>query len=218
MSEDVKENEPVQQESVQQSQKPAESKTETPVVDWEKRYKGSVTKINELTASIKDLNDQLGSKTSEIEQLKAQLTNKDIEKDASVSEHKKLLEQALSNKTHMESELTELRAMKTKLDLVKELDAKELIPILDRIPVVDDPDAMRTVMEDFKKWGDELRSEREKELLSGEYSAPASDVQGRIAEPQSADEWEAYINNLPFGSEREQAWEKYWKWGAAQQS
>jgi len=111
-----------------------------------------------------------------------------------------------------------LRAMKTKLDLVKELDAKELIPILDRIPVVDDPDAMRTVMEDFKKWGDEIRTEREKELLSGEYTPPPSGNQAKAAEPQSPEEWEQYINALPFGDEREQAWDRYWKWGAAQQS
>jgi chromosome segregation ATPase len=220
MTEDVNTNDPVQQGDppVQQSGDNNQTRTGSgDNIDWEKRYKGSVTKINELNATIKDLNAQLSDKSSLVEQLEAQLSAKDIEKDASVSEHKRLLEEALSNKSKAESELSELRAMRMKLDLMKEMGANELVPIIDRIPAVDDPEAMKQIMQDFKGWGNELVSEREKQLLSGEISTPSTNNTQTVA-PQSSQEWEAHINNLPLGQEREKAWQDYWKWGASQES
>jgi len=53
-------------------------------IDWEARYKGASTKINELTTKLRDIETQLTAKTSSEEQLRTQLGVKDVEKDSAV--------------------------------------------------------------------------------------------------------------------------------------
>lgn len=196
----------------------AGSKTpEQPGVNWEERYKGSVTTINRLQGEIKTLKEQLSGKTSEYEQLYSQLTQKDVEKDVAVSEHRKQLEKALTEKTTAERELTELRAFKSKMDVIREMGANHLVPIIDRIPYVEDPEALRTIIKDFSNWGDDMKKEREKEILSGiTPTGVAAGSQAKPNVPSSAKEWEVHINSLPLGIEREKAWDEYFVWGQQQ--
>ncbi|HMN11162.1 MAG TPA: hypothetical protein PKD55_02410 [Bellilinea sp.] len=200
------ENVPVQQEVPEQ---------QTPSIDWEARYKGASQKINELMEKSKTLEGQLASRTSEIEQYKTQLSMKDVEKDTSIGEYRKQLEKVMADKSAADKELAELRAMKAKVEVVRELDAPHLMKIIDKIPYVEDPDAMKTIIKDFADWGNEIAKEREKQILAG-VTPPISSVTQAKAAPKSSAEWEAHINSLPVGPEREKAWADYWSWGKSQ--
>src|SRR5512146_323868 len=75
--------------------------------DWKARYDGLVRKVEELTLTNRTLNDQLGAKTSELEQLRSQLVVKDAEKSASVSQRDQLLQSITQEKTALEGELAD---------------------------------------------------------------------------------------------------------------
>lgn len=206
---------PVQPDNSGQQANPNPAPASGENINWEARYKGSVTKINELQATIKTLTDQITVLTSDKEQLAQQLNIKDVEKDAAVGEYKKQLEQAVGSKSQADRELAELRAMKAKLDMARKLEAPQLVQILDRIPYVEDEAALETIMKDFMNWRQEGAKEREKQILAGVTPGLAGSPAGSPAMPNSAKDWEAHINALPLGEQREKAWNDYFEWGKA---
>lgn len=189
-----------------------------PTINWEERYKGASTKINELMTQIASLQSQLSALTSENEQLKSGLSIKDVEKDAAIQPYKAQLEQALSAKTAAETELSGLRALKAKLDAAKELNAASLFPVLDKIPHVDNPEAQKEIMKTFMDWGNDLVKQREQQLLAGVTPPPPSAASLAAKLPATVQEWQAYVNSIPLGTpEREKAMQDWFKWGQAQQ-
>jgi hypothetical protein len=76
---------------------------------------------------------------------------------------------------------------------------------------VEDPEALRTIIKDFSDWGVSQAKEREKEILAGTTPAGAASTQPKAAKPNSAREWEAYLNTQPLGPERESAWKEYFR-------
>jgi len=178
----------------------------------QERFSGAIKKIEELTLANRGLNEQLTAKTSEMEQLNAQLASKDIEKTVAVGERDKNLEVALKKNADMEKELASLRAFKMKVETARELGHPELIGILDRIPAMEDADVLKDVMSDFVNFRESGIKEREQALLSG-YTPPTPSVQPTDEAPQSNKEWEKHVNSLPVGSkDRQEAFDKWFDW------
>jgi hypothetical protein len=180
------------------------------------RYNGLVRKVEELTLSTRGLNDQLAAMSSENEQLKAQLGLAATEKTVAVGERDKQLQEKVQANMALEKELTELRGMKLKYDVIKKLNRPELIRIADKIPAMTDPDALEVVMKDFASFADEMVTAREKQLLAG-ITPGVNPTQATIAAtPQSEADWDRHIESLPLGSpERNQAMDRYWDFLAA---
>jgi len=175
------------------------------------RFDGLVRKVEELTLANRAATEQLALKTSEIEQLKGQLTVKETEKTVAVGERDKLLQDKVQQLSSMEAELAELRGVKLKLEVAKELGRPELMKIIDRIPNLTDKEALKTVMGDFATFADDLVKEREKQLLAG-ITPPVSQSAAK-ALPASNQAWEAHVNSLPLGSpERTKAMDDYYTW------
>jgi hypothetical protein len=182
-------------------------------VDWKARYDGLVRKVEELTLTNRSLNDQLGAKSSELEQLRGQLVVKDAEKSTTVGERDKLLQSITQEKTALESELVELRGLKLKVEAIQEMGRPELLRVAHRIPGMTDKEALKTVLADFAGFADELVQAREKQLMAGITPALSGAGNGRPATPTSEQEWEKSINSLPLGSrERNQAFDDYYGW------
>jgi hypothetical protein len=178
------------------------------------RYDGLVRKTEELTLSNRDLNAQLAAATSEKEQLSSQLGIKDTEKSVAVGEYQKQLEQALETNTSQASELQALRAMKSKMELVKKHNAGHLLPILDRIPYVEDEEAMEIVFTDFLKWGEDIAKNRENQLLAGYVPPAAPNIpESEPVTPQTKADWDKYIQSA---DDKEAAFQEYWAWGQSQ--
>jgi hypothetical protein len=183
--------------------------------NWEARYKGAVRKIEELTLGNRDLTAQLAAKASEIEQLKVQLSTKDVEKTVAVSERDTKLEQFIKESADLQSKLKELAAFQAKVKMAQEINRPELIKIIDRIPAVEDPQVLKGIMEDFTRFADDLVKEREKQIFSGVLPpiGPGSAPQ----KPTSSASWEKHINTLPLGSkERAAAMDEYYDFLASQ--
>ena len=180
------------------------------------RYDGLTRKVEELTLTNRSLTEQLTQTSSEKEQLTGQLAIKDTDKSVAVGEYQKQLEAALITQTEQTAELGELRAVKAKMDLVRKHDAGHLVPILDRIPYLEDPEAMEIVFTDFIKWGDDMAKKREGEILAG-YTPPAPGPAetGAAGKPESAEAWLTHIQNQT-GKDAEKAWSEYWEWGHQQ--
>lgn len=200
---------PDQQNSGQQSGSP---KPEETVEYWSNRYKGASQKINDLMGQIKSLQDQLGEKSSELEQLRTQLSVKDVEKDTSIGEYKKQLESVLTQKSDLEKEAAELRAMKAKVEMAKKLKAPQLLSILDTIPYVESEEALETIMKNILDWNQAQISEREKQLLAGVTPGNSSTPPPSKNTPKSREDWIKLINDTPIGPEREALWQQRFKW------
>ena len=180
------------------------------------RYNGLVKKVEELTLKLRETEGQLAAKTSEHEQLNEQLAIKDTEKTVAVGERDKALQTSLEENQALAAELNELRALKLKIEVAKDLNRPDMVAILDRLPNLTDKEALTTVAQDFLKWGDGLVSEREKQLSAG-VTDPISPVTTAPAKPTSSEGWEQYVNSLPLGSpERLQATNEYGDWAESQ--
>lgn len=189
--------------------------TTDPSTDWKARFDGAIRKINELTATLKQKDDQLTTQSSEIEQLKSQLSVKDTEKTVAVGERDKRLETSLVENQTLQSELIELRGLKLKLEVANELGRPDLMKIAERIPAMTDKEALTTVMKDFAGFADDAVKAREKQLMAGVVQATggAGGGAGADTQPSTAESWLDKINNMPLGSkERAQAMDRYGDW------
>ena len=190
--------------------------TDTPQqqnTDWEARYKGLVKKVEELTLSNRTLNEQLTAKSSELEQLRSQLVVKDAEKVSVVGERDKLLQSITQEKVALESELTDLRGLRLKIEAIQELGRPELLKIAHRIPGMTDKDALKVVLQDFAGFADDLVQQREKQILAGVTPPLSSAGNAHPNQPASEQEWETHINSLGLGTkERGKAMDDYWTW------
>lgn len=176
------------------------------------RYNGLVRKVEELTLTNRGLNEQLTAKSSETEQLKGQLSIKDVEKSTAVGERDTRLNQLLTEKSTLDNEIKELRGLKLKVEVANELKRPELLRLAERIPALEDKEALRAIMEDFAKFADEAVSAREAQLLAGvtPISGPGSVTADEPASPQA---WLEKINSLQLGSpERAKALNQYGDW------
>jgi hypothetical protein len=182
------------------------------------RFDGLVRKVEELTLSNRSLNDQLAAKTSEVEQLKGQLTVKDTEKTVAVGERDKSLQTALTENAELQKELTELRALKLKIDTINEIQKPELLKIINHIPNLTDGEALKVVMTDFAGFGDSLVKQREEQLLSG-LTPTGGGPAVQPSTPSTAKAWQEHVNSLPLGStERGKAMDDYGDWLEKQHS
>lgn len=197
----------------EQANNAPQQQTNDQQVNWEARYKGLVKKVEDLTITVRDLNEQLAAKSSENEQLRSQLVVKDAEKSAVVGERDKMLQQVAQEKAALETELNELRSLKLKFEAIKELGRPELLKIAEKIPAMNDKEALKTVLGDFAGLLDEQMQKRERELLAGVTPPISSAGNTKKSQPGSVGEWENYLNSLSPGSpEQLQAENDYWDW------
>jgi len=147
--------------------------------------------------------------TSQKEQLSSQLSIKDVEKQTAVGERDQRLQQALQENTAKDAELAELRGLKLKVEVAKELGRPELLKIADRIPAMTDKEALKTVMQDFAGFVDDAVKAREQQLMAG--VVPANNpVNLTPATPTTEKGWDEYIEKFALGSpERAKALDDY---------
>jgi len=181
--------------------------------DYKPRFDGAIRKIEELTIANRNIQAQLDAKTSELEQLRAQLSVKDAEKLAAINERDHQIQGVVTSKTEMERELADLRALKLKVDTVNELGRPDLMKIVNTIPSMTDKDALKTVLSTFADYADGRVKEREQQLTAGLTPGMSSVSVAKNALPTSEEAWNQQINSLPLGSKaREQALSQKWNW------
>ncbi|MGW8179461.1 MAG: hypothetical protein ACWGQW_11985 [bacterium] len=200
------------------AQQPPANPQSTPVGDppagfvEKARFDGLVRKVEELTLTNRSLQEQLTAKSSEVEQLKGDLQVKDTEKTVAVGERDKSLQTSMEENQRLQAEVSNLQAMKLKLEVAKELKRPELVNILDTLPNLTDKEALKTVAQDMLRFADDLVVQREKQLTSG-ITPEISSVSAEAALPSTPQSWENHINALPLGSpERKKAMDDYGDW------
>jgi hypothetical protein len=179
------------------------------------RYNGLIRKVEELTLANRDLNAQLVTKASEIEQLKSQLGIKDVEKQVAVSERDKSLNITLADLSKANEELVTLRSLRAKVNVANKLNRPELVKLAERIPNVTDEQILEGIMQDFARFADDAVKAREQQLLSGISLpiGPGSIGGAGAGNPASKEEWMKRINKAPLGSdERNKAVHDYGDW------
>jgi hypothetical protein len=178
------------------------------------RYNGLVKKVQELTLQIKGLEGQLATQSSEAEQLKGQLAVKDTEKTVAVGERDKALQEALQKVSALEKENKELKGLQLKVKVINELERPELLRIADRIPALEDEEALKIVLQDFAGFADDLVKKREEQLMAGFTPNLGGSGNHEVkAAPATAEAWLEKINSLPLGSkERTKTLDDYGNW------
>lgn len=181
------------------------------------RYNGLVKKVEELTLQLRETEGQLAGKTSVEEQLTGQLAVKDTEKTVAVGERDKALQTSLEENQAQTTELIELRALRLKLEVARDLQRPDLVEILDRLPNLTDKEALTTIAKDFLGWGDNLVQARETQLKAG-VTDPISSVVTAPVKPSTSQGWEEYVNSIPLGTpERSKAMDEFGDWADSQQ-
>jgi hypothetical protein len=146
-----------------------------------------------------------------LEQSRSQLSVKDAEKLAAVGERDKRLQETVLAKTTLEAQVTELQAMKLKIDVAKKMGRPDLLQILDSVPAMSDPAALETVLATFADFADGKVKAREKELLAGITPPYGGGGTAQPATPSSDGEWTKFIESKPLGSpERAKAMDDFW--------
>lgn len=199
------------QPPAQQEQTPSPSQGE----NWEARYKGLVSKVEQLVIANKDLTTQLAEARSQIERLNADLGLRETEKTVAVSERDRQIQDLVSKSSEAERELAALKALQLKVQVATELGRPELLALAQHIPNLTDKDALTTVMSDFAKWGEAAVKQREQQLMAGVTFAggvtpPAAST------PQSDSEFRTAIERATDPREREKLFSDYYAWLNAQ--
>ena len=186
--------------------------------NWEARFKGAMQSTERLTLEKRALEADLVAKTSEIERLNSQLALKDTEKTVAVGERDKKLEETLRTSETLSAELKQLRSLKLKVEVAKEIGRPDLLAIADHLPNFEDKELMTTAMKDFDGWSSGLVSERERQITAG-ITPAVSPVVSTPSGPASTQGWEQKINAMPLGSpERKKAMDDYFTWTRDQAS
>jgi len=183
--------------------------------NWKARYDGLVRKVEQLTMDNRSTLEQLATRTSEVEQLRAQLSLKEVEKTSAVGERDKQIQSFQAAQGLTQVELNDLRAMKIKLDVIKKLGNPGLMKVMDSIPAMQDAAAIETVFTNLAAFATDAANEREKQLKAG--ITPAFNSQQTVVSlPASDEEWAKHIDSLPLGSkERQAAHDKFWTWASS---
>lgn len=180
--------------------------------DWEGRYKGLVPTVQKLTEQVKAIQAELAVKVSEVERLNGQLGLKDVEKTAAVGERDKTIQELTQASQANQTELARLKALELKIKTANELGKPELIGLVNTIPDVTDPEALKTIMKSIDDYAALKVQSREKQLLSG-TGMPAGTGPMPAAGPQTQDEWMRAIEKSPLGSkDRAQLMNDYGDW------
>jgi len=186
--------------------------TTTAGEDYKKRFDGAILKIQELTLGSRSKDAELATKASELEQLRTQLSLKDVEKTAAVGERDRQLQEAITKNQQQETELKVAKALQLKLKVIKKLNRPELLKIIDHIPALEDEAVLETVMKDFGGFADDLVKARETQLLAGITPGIGAGATAPTR-PASNQGWEDHINGLPLGSkDRAKALDDYGDW------
>ena len=173
------------------------------------RFDGLVRKVEELTLTSRGLDAQLVAKSSELEQLKSQLSLKDTEKNVAVGEREGKLTTLVQENSTLKNELDGLRALQLKIKVIQEIGNPDLLGVIDSIPSMTDPEAMKTTLQALSQFADKAVQRREEQLRAG-WTPPVA--AGSVASgPASAEAWTDKINSLPLGSsERQRAFDDYY--------
>jgi len=176
------------------------------------RFTGAIQKVDQLTMKVKDLETNILSKNSEIEQLKLGLQTKGQETDIVVGERENLISSQNAELVALRQEAKELRAFRQKVEMAKELGRPELINALHIIPTMESKEALRSVMSDVLSFRDEGALQRERELTSGVL--PHTPQLGDVDEkPSTHDGWQRRVDAFPIGSpERKKALDEMGEW------
>jgi chromosome segregation ATPase len=182
----------------------------------EARLTGALQKINELTLTIKSLNDQLKAANTRVGELQAQAQSKETEWSTKVGESSQALQGVTGERDNLKAENARLQAELEKAKMVGEMGHYNLLPILDQIPSDTDPEKQKANITRMAKWADDMLAQREQALTTGQTNTttqPNTTVTGGgETTPKTPKQWETYIESLPYGSpERTAAWDQYWE-------
>lgn len=200
---------PGQQETPGQQ---ASAASASPAENWKERYDGLNKKVQELVLQTRSLEEQLGGKSSELEQLRAQLSVKDTEKAVAVGERDKQIENLIQQSQTAESELRRLKALEMKIKVAQDLKRPELVELAKHIPDLEDPEALKIVMQDLARFADDAVKAREEQLMAG-VTLNAGGSQVKEAGPATEQEWVKAIEKEPLGSRnRREMMDAYGDW------
>jgi len=202
--------------SGQQTQVPgqqAQTTTVPPTEDWKKRYDGQVRAIEQLVAEKRALEAELATLRTQVEQLNAQLSVKDVEKTAAVGERDNQIKTFAQQVAEKDAEIRRLKALELKVQVANELGNPSLLKIATTIPDVDDPEALKTIMKNMNDFVAQQVKAREDQLLAGVVPAGGV-VTTTSSTPNSEEAWKRHIEEIPFSdpAKRRRALDDYGRW------
>lgn len=168
------------------------------------RFSGAIQKIQSLTSEKDRITAELNAKNSELEQLRVRLAEQDAGSQALVGQRDKNIEELTQKATELERKMKAQELDLQKVKLAREIGRPDLIEILDTIPSVEDPEAMKTIMQNIAGFADTQVKRRETELLSGVTPGVSSvqNAESTLPKPDDATAWEKLLNNMdPYSKE-----------------
>ncbi len=183
----------------------------------EGRLTGALQKIEQLTLTIKSLQDQLTAANTRVGELQASGTSKETEWNAKAGEHATALQAMTKERDDLKNQLADAQLQQKKHAMIAETGHYNLLAIADQIPAHADEAKQKEAIEKVAAFADGLVKARESQLTSGTTVVTTQPVEQSAKLPDSAAAWEKHINSLPWGSpERQKAFDDYFEWTTKQ--
>lgn len=172
------------------------------------RFTGAIQKIQKQSEDMTALQAEITKKNSELEQLQVRLAEEGAGHQALVGQRDQSIQELHSSRSELENELKQAKLDLQKVAIAREIGRPDLIEILDTIPGVEDPEAMKNIMTNIASFAENQVQKRESELLSGMTPGVTSVANAETQYPdgQDSDAWQKLLGGLdPYSKEHDQA-------------
>jgi hypothetical protein len=134
-------------------------------VNWENRYKGVMTVLNQRNAEIERLKAEAQTTVGSVETLNGRINTLQAEYDAKVAALTEQLQTLTGERDNALKDKTVLDAYKVKMEALK--GHPDLLPLADTIPDIPDPEVMKQHLDMLAKGVSAITTQKAQQLTAG---------------------------------------------------
>jgi len=187
---------------------------QSPVVDWEGRYKGVMQVLSARDKKIQELEASFNQSAASVEELTRQLQTATADGDARVQALTEQLQTLTGERDEAAKELATARADLVKYEALKEY--PDLLPLADSIPAIPDPEVMKKHLETMAKGIEAITSKKAETLTAGMTPGATAPAQQAEYAYSTLEEWQAALNSAAGEGEFHKIGAAFRKWADRQ--
>ena len=191
-----------------------ESAGQSPVVDWEGRYKGVMQVLSARDKKIQELEASFNQSAASVEELTRQLQTASADGDARVQALTEQLQTLTGERDEVAKELATARADLVKYEALKEY--PDLLPLADTIPAIPDPEVMKKHLETMAKGIGEITNAKAKQLTAGMTPGATTPANQPTYAYTSLAEWQTALNKAAGSDEWQEVAAAFRQWESKQ--
>jgi DNA repair exonuclease SbcCD ATPase subunit len=183
-------------------------------VDWEARYKGVMTVLNQKQAELDQAKADAGTAAATVEQLQRDTEALRAEYDTKIAALGEQLSTLTGERDGALKTQEELTAYKTKMEALKGY--PDLLPLADTIPDIPDAEVMAQHLELLQKGVAEITTKKAETLTAGMTPGATTPAQQPKYAYSTLDDWQAAMNKAAGSDQSAEVAAAFKKWEGQQ--